>query len=180
MNNPFLSRYVWLQNISQWCIMYRTAYRRSCKQLPCVVFEAYVLYYTGRPINRPVSHETQIPWYPCPALPCPACDTVLERPMCCHGSGAPAIPSMIAISTCSRKKTCSPPKHCFHINIFTGMCVRMYVCVAFLSVVWIRVWLFHFSNSFRRKSMVVLFFFRGWGGLSVCVCVPMLLSRHLY
>lgn len=169
MNNPFLSRYVWLQkNIS---VMHHVQHTEEVANSSHVQYLKPMSYIIQDVPSTDQCHMK--PRYPdTPALPCPACDTVLERPMCCHGSGAPAIPSMIAISTCSRKKTCSPPKHCFHINIFTGMCVRMYVCVGFFVCGLNQSMVVSFFQQLQEEINGRTSFFWGVGeGVVVCVCL---------
>lgn len=125
MHNPFR-----LQIIPPLCFTHTSCNDLTVANIPHVQYlKPKVLYYIGRPVSRSVSHDTLIPWYPCPA-----CDIVLERPVCCRGSGAPDIPRVIVVFHLQQEKDLFSSQTLFPCKHLTGMCVCVCVWVFYLCV----------------------------------------------
>lgn len=118
----------------------------------------FVFYYIGRPINRSVSHDTLTPWHPCPAR-----GIVLERPMCYHGNGAQAIPSVIAVFHLQQEKDLFPSQTI--LQEFVCVCV----CVLFL---WFEQSLFFLLCQWLQEEINRwTVFFGEWYKALLCVFV---------
>lgn len=76
-------------------------------------------------------------------------------------------PMWLWFSTCSRKETCSPPKHCFHVNILQE-CVCVWACVCLET----QFGCFILPNGSRKKSIggVYILFFLETAPLCLCIC----------
>lgn len=134
----------------------------SCEQLRYTVF-----CYTAHHINR------YITWHP----HTPACDVVLERPLCSHGSLAPVIPSTIVVFHLQQEKDLFPSQTLFPCKHFAGMCVHVSMCVRSISVVqsWSLVVLLCLKLQVEING---LFFGKKYIEGSLCVCVFVLFKHR--
>lgn len=90
--------------------------------------------------------------------------------MCCHGSGAAAIPHVTVVFHLQQERDLFPSQTLFPCKHFTGMCVRMSMCVCLKT----QFGCFILPNGSRKKSIggvyIYIYFFLEKAPLCLCIC----------